>query len=195
MNTLVTMYLKVTDSPSGLRERWMRVWVRIQVCQARYKNKEGQLSEQTCWISGQGGDCHGVCICPLASSPFPICSSLLPSLLVAVLLAWERKTEARFLDFADWGTPRFVGSFGHIICEVAFLCSEWLLVLIIDVCMERHFICVLAERFLCILYDFPMFFASFLNYIVWFFCFVLFFWWVWETLKPLLTLCYFDLFL
>lgn len=48
MNTLVTVDLKVTDSPSGLRERWMRVWVRIQVCQARYKNKEGQLSEQTC---------------------------------------------------------------------------------------------------------------------------------------------------
>lgn len=39
------------------------------------------------------------------------------------------------------------------------LCSEWLLVLILYVlfCMEQHFICVLAELFLFILYSFSLF--------------------------------------
>lgn len=111
------------------KRKWMRVWVRIQVCQARYKNKEGRLSEQTCWIRKRE-NAMGVCICPLASFPLPISSSLFPSLLVAVLHAWERETESSFLYLADWGTPRFVGSFGHIICCVQSDFWFWLLMFV-----------------------------------------------------------------
>lgn len=48
--------------------------------------------------------------------------------------------------------PGKPGSFGHIICEVVFFVFRVTFDSDSLFCMERHFICVLAELFLCTLY-------------------------------------------
>ena len=60
--------------------------------------------------------------------------------------------------------PGKPGSFGHIICEVVFFVFRVTFDSDSLVCMERHFICVLAELFLCTLYGFFLFFVYLLNY-------------------------------
>lgn len=145
----------------------MRVSSRDPGVSSQIKNK-GRLSELLSWNkSGQEGDHCSVCTCPLAS--FPLHGSSSPSLALwwGVLHALGRVgagTEVRFLHFADWAAPRFTGSFGHVVRWLFSFVFRVTLVLIIDVCVERRFICVLAELFLLSFKIFSPGFVFFLNY-------------------------------
>lgn len=138
----------------------------ISVYPARSRTKGGCLNYSVGIRVGKN-ETTVVCAPPLAF--FPLHGSSSPSLALwwGVLHALGRVgpgTEVRFLHFADWAAPRFTGSFGHVVRWLFFLCVQsdfgsnyWC-------CVERRFICVLAELFLLSFKIFSPGFVFFLNY-------------------------------
>lgn len=154
----------------------------IQVYPARSRTKDGCLNYSAGIKSGQEGDHCSVCTCPHAS--FPLHGSSSPSLT----LWWGFFMPGGGLE-QKWGSctllieplPGLLAAWPR--CEVAvFLVFRVTWVLRIDVCVERRFVCVLAELFLSSFKIFPPGFVFFLNYTNDFFFGMC----VRKTLKPLL---------
>lgn len=146
----------------------MQVWIKTQVQKVRCQNKSNPLT----WPVSRTEAIQGVRLrssCPQVSLPLGPCPSIpvpLACCQCCLLTLYRGRQKEGSYTLPNRATTRFAGSFGHIICEVIFfVCVQSDLILILYVVrMERHFICVLAELFLCILYGFSLFLFSFLNY-------------------------------
>ena len=139
----------------------MRVWIRVQ-CQNE------QSSELVC-LKNRGVEERHTSSLGLPPLFFPSISNF--SDLSPCCLCYGEENRSKLLHlYLVEPLPGKPGSFGHIICEVIFFVFRVTFDSDSLFCMERHFICVLAELFLCTPYGFFLFFCLPFKLCIEFFC-------------------------